>query len=93
VVARPRRLWPREMIRDGARRMHWLLEPIHLVTYFSGGPTEVLMALGLGANWPPSGDCGRWPVAVQDLAAVGAGRGDGAVGVQGDGPAPAVDGD
>src|ERR1700685_1323767 len=41
----------------------------------------------------PSGGLGGWPVAVQDAGAVGAGRGDGAVGVQGDFPAPPVHGD
>ena len=34
-----------------ARRLHRLVEPIHLVTYFSAEPTEALMALGLRNYW------------------------------------------
>jgi hypothetical protein len=34
-----------------ARRLHRLVEPIHLVTYFSGEPTDALMALGLRNYW------------------------------------------
>jgi len=34
-----------------ARRMHRLVEPIHLVTYLSGEPTEALMALGHRNYW------------------------------------------
>ena len=34
-----------------ARRMHRLVEPIHLVTYFCDEPTEALMALGLRNYW------------------------------------------
>ena len=34
-----------------ARRLYRLVEPIHLVTYFSGEPTEALMALGLRNYW------------------------------------------
>jgi hypothetical protein len=34
-----------------ARRLYRLVEPIHLVTYFSDEPTEVLMALGLRNYW------------------------------------------
>src|ERR1700681_525133 len=42
----------------------------------------------------PSGRGGCWgPVAVQGAFAVGAGGGGGAVGVEGDLPAPLVDGD
>src|SRR5689334_9893911 len=33
------------------RRLHRLVEPIHLVTYFSEEPTEALMALGLRNYW------------------------------------------
>jgi hypothetical protein len=33
------------------RRMHRLVEPIHLVTYFSEEPTEALMALGHRNYW------------------------------------------
>src|SRR5215813_328641 len=34
-----------------ARRIHQLVEPIHLVTYFSEEPTGALMALGLRNYW------------------------------------------
>jgi hypothetical protein len=34
-----------------ARRLHGLVEPIHLVTYFSDEPTDALMALGLRNYW------------------------------------------
>jgi hypothetical protein len=34
-----------------ARRMHQLVEPIHLVTYFSGEPADALMALGHRNYW------------------------------------------
>jgi len=34
-----------------ARRLHRLVEPIHLVTYFSEEPTEALLALGLRNYW------------------------------------------
>ncbi len=34
-----------------ARRLHRLVEPIHLVTYMSDEPTEALMALGLRNVW------------------------------------------
>ena len=34
-----------------ARRLHGLVEPIHLVTYFSEEPTDALMALGLRNYW------------------------------------------
>jgi len=33
-------------MEPAARRLYRLVEPIHLVTYFSGEPTEALMALG-----------------------------------------------
>lgn len=36
---------------DTARRLHQLVEPIHLVTYFSDEPTEALLALGLRNYW------------------------------------------
>src|ERR1700722_12195608 len=36
---------------DAARRLHGLLEPIHLVTYFSDEPTDALRALGLRDNY------------------------------------------
>jgi hypothetical protein len=32
---------------DTARRLHRLVEPIHLVTDFSDEPTDALLALGL----------------------------------------------
>ncbi len=34
-----------------ARRLHRLVEPIHLVTYLSDEPTDALMALGLRNYW------------------------------------------
>jgi hypothetical protein len=36
---------------DTARRMHQLVEPIHLVTYFAEEPTDALLALGLRNYW------------------------------------------
>lgn len=36
---------------DIARRLHRLVEPIHLVTYFSAEPTDALLALGLHNYW------------------------------------------
>ena len=36
---------------DTARRLHGLVEPIHLVTYFCAEPTDALMALGLRNYW------------------------------------------
>src|SRR5215467_14048482 len=36
---------------DTARRLHRLVEPIHLVTYFSDEPTDALLALGLRNYW------------------------------------------
>lgn len=36
---------------DTARRLHRLVEPIHLVTYFSDEPDKALMALGLRNTW------------------------------------------
>jgi hypothetical protein len=36
---------------DTARRLHQLVEPIHLVTYFSDEPTDALLALGLRNYW------------------------------------------
>ena len=36
---------------DTARRLHRLVEPIHLVTYFSDEPDNALMALGLRNTW------------------------------------------
>ena len=38
-------------MESAARRLHRLVEPIHLVTYFSGEPTDALMALGLRNYW------------------------------------------
>jgi hypothetical protein len=39
-------------VRDApARRLHRLVEPIHLVTYFCDEPTDALMALGLRNYW------------------------------------------
>ncbi len=34
-----------------ARRLHQLVEPIHVVTYFADEPTDALMALGLRNVW------------------------------------------
>ncbi len=39
------------VLDDTARRLHRLVEPIHLVIYFSAEPTEALMALGLRNYW------------------------------------------
>jgi len=36
---------------DTARRLHQLVEPIHLVTYISDEPTDALLALGLRNYW------------------------------------------
>ena len=36
---------------ETARRLHGLVEPIHLVTYFSAEPTDALLALGLRNYW------------------------------------------
>ena len=36
---------------DTARRLHRLVEPIHLVTYLSDEPTDALLALGLRNYW------------------------------------------
>ncbi|HEY3905785.1 MAG TPA: hypothetical protein VGM14_17890 [Streptosporangiaceae bacterium] len=36
---------------DTARRLHGLVEPIHLATYFSEEPTDALLALGLRNYW------------------------------------------
>jgi hypothetical protein len=58
---------------DTARRLHRLVEPIHLVTYFSDEPTDALLALGLRNSW----DCyfagraaplGRVPAEVVNAA-------------------------
>jgi hypothetical protein len=38
-------------MEPAARRMHRLVEPIHLVTYFSAEPTDALMALGHRNYW------------------------------------------
>src|SRR5215467_11350840 len=39
------------ILEGTARRLHRLVEPIHLVTYFSEEPTDALMALGLRNYW------------------------------------------
>ena len=39
------------VLGDTARRLHRLVEPIHLVTYFSEEPTDALMSLGLRNYW------------------------------------------
>jgi hypothetical protein len=38
-------------MEPAARRLYQLVEPIHLVTYFSDEPTQALMALGLRNYW------------------------------------------
>jgi hypothetical protein len=38
-------------MEPAARRLHRLVEPIHLVTYFSDEPTDALMALGHRNYW------------------------------------------
>src|SRR5215813_5666640 len=38
-------------MEPAARRLYRLVEPIHLVTYFSREPTDALMALGLRNYW------------------------------------------
>jgi hypothetical protein len=38
-------------MEPAARRLYRLVEPIHLVTYFSGEPTDALLALGLRNYW------------------------------------------
>ena len=38
-------------MEPAARRLYRLVEPIHLVTYFSDEPTDALMALGLRNYW------------------------------------------
>ena len=42
---------PVPVLDDTARRLHRLVEPIHLVTYFADEPTEALLALGLRNYW------------------------------------------
>jgi hypothetical protein len=39
------------VLDDTARRLHGLVEPIHLVTYFAEEPTDALLALGLRNYW------------------------------------------
>jgi hypothetical protein len=38
-------------MEPAARRLYRLVEPIHLVTYFSDEPTAALMALGYRNYW------------------------------------------
>ncbi|HEY3478362.1 MAG TPA: MarR family transcriptional regulator, partial [Streptomyces sp.] len=42
---------PVSVLDDTARRLYRLVEPIHLVTYFSDEPDDALMALGLRNTW------------------------------------------
>jgi len=54
---------------DTARRLHRLVEPIHLVTYFSVEPADALLALGLRNYWDGyfagrSAPLGRVPAGV-----------------------------
>jgi hypothetical protein len=47
-------IWMRSLVcvpGDTARRLHRLVEPIHLVTYFCDEPTDALLALGLRNYW------------------------------------------
>jgi hypothetical protein len=57
------------VLDDTARRLHLLVEPIHLVTYFAHEPTDALMALGLRNYWDGyfagrSAPLGRTPAEV-----------------------------
>ena len=59
------------VLDDTARRLHRLVEPIHLVTYFSDEPTDALMALGLRNYWDGyfagrAAPLGRVPAEVVD---------------------------
>jgi hypothetical protein len=59
------------VLDDTARRLHLLVEPIHLVTYFADEPTEALMALGLRNYWDGyfagrAAPLGRVPAEVVD---------------------------
>ncbi|WP_433085918.1 MarR family winged helix-turn-helix transcriptional regulator [Dactylosporangium sp. CA-052675] len=54
-----------------ARRLHELVEPIHLVTYFADEPDRALLALGLRNTWDAyfagrAAPLGRVPAAVVD---------------------------
>jgi hypothetical protein len=56
-------------MEPAARRLHRLVEPVHLVTYFSGEPTSALMALGHRNYWDGyfagrAAPLGRVPAAV-----------------------------
>src|SRR5687768_6532266 len=56
-------------MEPAARRMFRLVEPIHLVTYFSDEPTEALLALGHRNYWDGyfagrAAPLGRVPAAV-----------------------------
>ncbi|MFF5229548.1 MarR family transcriptional regulator [Dactylosporangium sp. NPDC000521] len=56
---------------DTARRLHQLMEPIHLVTYFADEPDQALMALGLRNTWDAyfagrAAPLGRVPAEVVD---------------------------
>ncbi|MEV0568273.1 MarR family transcriptional regulator [Dactylosporangium sp. NPDC050588] len=56
---------------DTARRLHRLVEPIHLVTYFADEPDVALMALGLRNTWDAyfagrAAPLGRVPAEVVD---------------------------
>jgi hypothetical protein len=56
-------------MEPAARRLHRLVEPIHVVTYFANEPTDALMALGLRNYWDGyfagrAAPLGRVPAAV-----------------------------
>ncbi|WP_433615446.1 MarR family winged helix-turn-helix transcriptional regulator [Dactylosporangium sp. CA-139114] len=56
---------------ETARRLHGLVEPIHLVTYFADEPDQALLALGLRNTWDAyfagrAAPLGRVPAAVVD---------------------------
>ncbi|MEV4134242.1 MarR family transcriptional regulator [Dactylosporangium sp. NPDC049742] len=56
---------------DTARRLHQLVEPIHLVTYFADEPDVALLALGLRNTWDAyfagrAAPLGRVPAEVVD---------------------------
>src|SRR5499427_10058548 len=56
-------------MEPAARRLHLLVEPIHLATYFCEEPTDALLALGLRNYWDGyfagrAGPLGRVPAEV-----------------------------
>jgi hypothetical protein len=66
---------------ETARRLHKLVEPIHLVTYFSDEPTDALLALGLRNYWDGyfagrAAPLGRVPAEVVDAVFYNFARGE-----------------